>query len=246
MKRTAIAVATLLVFMAIFVFAAGKGEKPETTIWLLSKAMPLDCNTAAWKACGIKPIELNTVNQVAVGKEKWKKQTAQMYIGYDDKNLYVLADVKTPSPLKNYKTGKDIYNGDNIEVFLGFNNSDPDRQSYLETDYQIGVSTGLVSGGKTKTKPEAYCFNLNQSIEAKIMVKPKSGGYILEAAIPVSAFSGWDMSEGKEIGFDIGFDDNGSGKTKDREIQMTWSGDKDGWQNPAGWGKAAVKKAVCK
>jgi len=243
--KKAVVLTALAVLMSVFVFAAA--EKPTTTFWILSKAPALNCSDADWKACGIKPIEISKDVQVAVGKEKWKHQAAKIYLGCDDKNLYVLAQVKTKAPLRNYKTGKDIYNGDNIEIFLGFNNSDPDRQSYLETDYQIGVSTGLVLNGKTKSKPESYCFNLNQSIDnAKITVKKTGEGYALEAAIPVSNFAGWDASEGKEIGFDVGFDDSGTEKEKDREIQMTWSGDKDGWQNPAGWGKATIKKAACK
>jgi hypothetical protein len=37
----------------------------------------------------------------------------------------------------------------------------------------------------------------------------------------------------------VGIDDVGKGML--RQVQMTWTGDKDGWQFPKGWGKAVIK-----
>ncbi len=221
-------------------------EKPVTTLCKISTAMTIDGSLDDWTAAGIKPIEINKPEQVAIGKPYWlgaEKQSGKIYIAFSDNTLYFAAEIKSPQGIKNKQELGKIYDGNSIEIFLGFNNSDPEREMYTESDYQIGISPGyfLKSENKWKVKPSVYCYNLNTPIkDAKVKVKPVKGGYIIETAIPSSAFAGWAVDDGTEIGFDIGIDDAGD-KGFSRKVQLTWSGDKDGWKNPKGWGIANIK-----
>ncbi len=235
-------VLSLVLLVAGFVFA----EKPVTTLCKISTTMTIDGSLSDWEAAGIKPIEINKPEQVAIGKPYWlgaEKQSGKIYIAFTDDTLYVAAEIKSPQGIKNKQESGKIYDGNSIEIFLGFNNSEPDREMYTESDYQIGISPGyyLQSSKKWKVKPSVYCYNLNTPIkDAEVKAKPVKGGYIIEAAIPSSAFDGWAVDDGTEIGFDISIDDAGN-KGFSRKVQLTWSGDKEGWKNPKGWGIANIK-----
>jgi hypothetical protein len=241
MRKIGVLVLVLTAIFAVSIFA----EKPVTTLSKVKSGdIKVDGSTADWKALGIVPIAINTEPQVAIGKPYWLgagKQEAKVYVAFDDKTVYVCAEVTNAKGACNKYNGGDIYQGTAIEVFLGFDNSTPDRETYQETDYQVGISTGLINkAGAVKVKPSAFVFNTKKPATGSVVkCKLTKTGYILEASIPASALSGFDSTDGLEIGFDIGIDDVGKGML--RQVQLTWTGDKDGWQFPKGWGKAVIK-----
>ncbi|MCE5299399.1 MAG: hypothetical protein LLG37_00795 [Spirochaetia bacterium] len=246
MKKTAVLALALAVVFAVSAFA----EKPTATLPLLTGTITVDGSIADWTACGLSPLAIDKKAQVAIGGLNWlgaQKQSSKVYVAFTEDAVYIAAVVKAPKSAKNSKEGKNIYDGNAVELFVGFDNSDPQREIYTESDYQIGFSTGDYSKANKKfsIKPQIYCFNLDKPVEGgKIVVKPATDGYTLEAMVPASALDGWDIRDGAEIGFDIGIDDIGD-KGVVRKIQMTWSGDKDGWKNPKGWGKAVLKAKSC-
>lgn len=247
MKKTLVLVLAIAVLFSASVFA----EKATTTLPVITTEMTVDGSLADWKACGIKPVKINTKEQVAVGTLKWlgaETQSGEVYVAFSETTLYMAAKVMSVKGLKNSKTEGNIYDGNAIELFLGFDNSDPGRELYTETDYQIGFATGDYSKANKKfvIKPSVWCFNMQKPVDgAKIVAKPVEGGYIIEASVPASFLSGYDVRDGGEISFDAGIDDIGD-KGLVRKVQMTWSGDKDGWKIPKGWGKAVLKATDCK
>jgi hypothetical protein len=239
MKKTLVLVLVLAILSAVALYA----EKPSATVALIKSGITADGSLADWKALGIAPLVINKKSQVAVGPLKWENQSANVYVAVSGDTLYIAAEVTNPKGPVNKNVDGKIYDGDCVELFIGFDNSDPSRELYTETDYQVGFSSGDYSKAnrKFKVKPMVYCFNTQKPVtDAKIVVKATATGYIMEAAVPGSFFSGWDVRDGMDIGFDIGLDDIGS-KGAVRKIQMTWSGDPDGWKNPKGWGKASIK-----
>jgi hypothetical protein len=243
MKKFLVFVLALMVLASAAILA----EKPSTTIALINAPMKVDGSAAKWKKAGIAPIAIDRASQVAIGNIYWlkaEKESALIYVAFSPKGINLTAVVKSPKGLKNNNVDGNIYNGNGIELFIGFDNSDPSRQLYTETDYQIGFSTGDYSkaNGKYETKPSIWCYNLQKPVEgAKIVTKAEKGGYILDAFVPAEFLPGYDVRDGAEIGFDVGVDEVGD-KGMLRKIQMTWSGDKDGWKVPSGWGKATIKK----
>lgn len=242
MRKIAVMAVVLSVVFAAMLYA----EKPVATIYKIAGGITVDGKMDDWKALGIEPLKIDTPEQVAIGKPYWEengKPSAQVYVAIDDKNIYLLADVKNAKgPANKYKEGE-IYQGTGVELFIGFDNSDPERQTYQETDYQIGFSTGRYSRseGTWKDKPFAYIYNIKKPAKtAVVKCKNTKTGYILEASVPAAELSGFDAADGLELGFDIGIDEIGK-KGVVRTMQLTWSGDKDGWQYPKGWGKAVIK-----
>ena len=247
MKKVIVSALVLSVLFSVCVFA----EKPATSLPVITGAMTIDGSLADWKACGIKPVAINTKAQVAIGVPYWlgaEKQSGEVYVAFSETTLYMAAKINSVKGLKNNKTDGNIYDGNAIELFLGFDNSDPGRELYTETDYQIGFATGDYSKANKKftIKPSVWAFNLQKAVDgAKIVSKPVEGGYIIEASVPAAFLAGYDVRDGAEISFDVGIDDIGE-KGLGRKVQMTWSGDKDGWKNPKGWGKANLKATACK
>ncbi len=241
MKKTAV---ILSVFVLVFASAV-MAEKPTASLNIVKGGITVDGSTADWKALGIEPLSIEKKEQVAIGGVYWlgkEKQSSKVYVAFTEEALYLCAVVKTPRGAMNKYNGEDIYKGNGVELFIGFDNSEPGRQMYTETDYQIGFSSGQYtkSTKEWKNKPEVFIYNLKQPVKgAAIKVKPTDTGYILEASIPAASLDGYYVADGLEIGFDIGIDDVGDSGML-RKIQMTWSGDKEGWQNPKGWGKAVL------
>jgi len=238
---------TVLTAVFAVVFASGLyAKKPVAQLSYISGGITIDGSLSDWKKLGIKPLVLDKMSQVAVGKSAWDGadvHNGKVYVAFSDDMIYVAADVKNKTGARNKHKEGDIYQGTNIELFVGFDNSEPDREMYTVTDYQVGISTGQWSYKSKKwlVKPSAYGFNLQQPIEdAKVKVIPKKGGYIIEAALPADFFEGYYADDGLEIGFDVGIDDVGP-RGYVRKTQMVWSGDPEGWKNPSGWGKAKLK-----
>lgn len=242
MKKTAVILSVITLVFASAVMA----QKPTAGLEIIKGGITVDGKTADWTALGITPLIIDKKEQVAIGSVYWlgkEKQSAKVYVAFTEDTLFLCADVKAPRGAMNKYNGEDIYKGNGIELFIGFDNSEPGRQMYTETDYQIGFSSGQYarSTKEWKNKPEVFIYNLKQPVkDAKISVNPTATGYVLEASIPASALDGYYVADGLELGFDIGIDDVGDSGML-RKVQMTWSGDKEGWQNPKGWGKAVLK-----
>lgn len=152
----------------------------------------------------------------------------------DSDFLYLAAIVKDESPLKNDKKGKDLWNGDAIEIALSSNPESPKkRKSFLFSDYHIVISAS--------SNPVVWDFKNSKEINAEIKTKQTSTGYVLEAKIPLSEIGSSafinDQVYGLEIAVDVG---NTSGN---REIQHRWnSGSRDGfYKDPSLWGEMIFK-----
>ncbi len=241
MKKVFVIAITAILVLSMAVYA----EKPKTTIPIIKDgAITVDGSLSEWAKAGVTSILLDKASMVTHGKTEWLgkgKQDAKIYVAFAEGGVYFAADVTSPKGIYNNSTGKDMWNGNAVELFIGFDNSDPSREMYTESDYQIGFSPGKINkAGKVENPPEIYCFNQQVSItDGKIKAVKTEKGYIIEAFVPASFFAAWNLAKGMEIGFDLSMDDVTKGAA--RNVQLTWSGYADSWKNPAGWGVATVK-----
>jgi hypothetical protein len=243
MKKVTVIAAIVLLVSAVFAYAAA--PKQSTTISIVGKTF--DGTLAGFTAAGIKPIVLDKPAMLTAGKTEWlgvEKESGVFYVAFGPDALYVTAVIKSPQGIKNPNSGKDTWNGNAAEVFIGFDNSDPSREMYTESDFQLGFNPGKISKkGKVETAPEVYCFNQEKTItDAKITSKKTADGYIITAKIPAKFFASWNVANGQEISFDASIDEMGP-KGLARKVQLTWSGYADSYKNPAGWGTATLKAA---
>ncbi len=128
---------------------------------------------------------------------------------WDQRNLYLLARVTDPTPMRNEHKGDMLWSGDGIELFIGHEKPDqPGR--LLFSDRQV-----LLGAGKPDGQCHWYFVRSRKQYAVQMTVLPSvdGKGYTLEAAIPFDAL-GFAPKEGQEVLFDMAIDnsEDGSGR----------------------------------
>lgn len=154
---------------------------------------------------------------------------ADFWLCWDEKNLYLYAEVVDSTPARNSRTGADLWQSDCIELFTG--GESPDRSGpLLFSDCQLLISAAQPKGGS---------WFVNQPIQAGVqaVVIPNAGGYTLEAAIPWEALR-IKPETGLSFRFDLGLDDSDDGPKRLR--QFMWSGVANNSADRSNWGMATL------
>ncbi|MGH7739423.1 MAG: sugar-binding protein [bacterium] len=206
----------------------------QSTVSIMDTAAPpqLNGDLTGWPKT--PAIVLDKKTQVVLGQSDWTGPdvlSGKIYMTYDKTNLYIAADIKSKTPQYNSQNASNIYNGDALELYIGTDNSNPARKSYASTDVQV-----IISPGKAGDGAEIYSMTDKADIPgAKVATSATTGGYILEASIPLQYFYKINVGPGKSIGFDFDLDDCGP-MGKARSLQMSFSGSSTSWQDPSTWG----------
>jgi hypothetical protein len=147
---------------------------------------------------------------------------------WDDTNLYVLANVIDPTPMKNEHTGDMLWSGDGLELFIGAEKIGSGGP-LLFTDRQILLSAGTREG-------RSYLANAPQQTPLEMIVVPGVDGksYTLQAAIPWKALN-VQPKVGQEFMFDLAIDDSSDGKVRAR--QLMWNGTDKNSSDRSHWGR---------
>jgi len=207
--------------------ARRKSEKVEKKTGLVLAPLPaarVDGEIAEWN------FDKDSVTVDAGAGRKWKAK-----MGYDDKNLYVAFQVMDASPLLN--DGPDapllFKSGDACDIMLAVDPAaDPARTKPVAGDFRLLFTT---MGGKpvcelyeavnkTSGPDKAFEFKSPTGQEhfdrvealptANVITKKTADGYIVEAAVPLSAL-GFNPKAGMKIRGDLGvlFSTDGGGRT---------------------------------
>ncbi|MCG7216558.1 DNRLRE domain-containing protein [Paenibacillus mucilaginosus] len=187
------------------------------------------------------------VNGFPAGAPKFVLDEAQRVVGtdgagmsgeytlaWDNANLYVTASITDPTPMRNQYTDMNVWRGDGVELFFGPGDlttpGDP-----LFNDRQLIMSAQPTAEGQ----PFWYWFNTSRQKAVNMAVKARSGGYVIEAAIPWETVN-MQAAEGLQFLFDLGFDDSEDGENRKR--QWMWNGTNTNSTERSNWGKATLVK----
>jgi hypothetical protein len=190
-------------------------------------AIKLDGSAAGWPGLPAETIPSSRVVQGAdaAGVE------GSFKLCWDDAKLYLLAQIKDPTPMMNSHKGDGIWEADGLEVFIG--GEQPDQGGALKfTDRQLLLSAAAdhpwFIGNAPVNVPTA-------PLETIVLPNPGGGGYTLEAAIPFAAL-GFKPKVDQAIRFDLGIDDSTDGLS--RRCQLMWNGSDRNSHDRSGWGSA--------
>jgi len=152
---------------------------------------------------------------------------------WDDKSLYLLAEMTDSTPMQNTRRGDSIWGGDATELFIGHEKLDQPGP-LLFTDRQVLLSGGLVDGA-----PQSYTAHAPQQVPCELAVTPNMDGkgYVLEAAIPFEAL-GLKPAAGQTLLFDLALDDSADGSLRLR--QLMWNGRARNSSDRTHWGRAVL------
>ncbi|HEY8893380.1 MAG TPA: sugar-binding protein, partial [Niastella sp.] len=141
---------------------------------------------------------------------------------WDNNNLYIAARV-LDNTLNN--DSPDPWNNDALEIYIDANNN-------KLTTYD-GSDNQFIKGWNSSSLFSKVAVSGVQHAWAAI-----SGGYAIEISIPWSQL-GISPAAGRQIGFDIGNDDDDNGG--DRDAQAVWQGTINNYQNTAAFGTLVLE-----
>ncbi len=171
--------------------------------------------------------------------------SANARVGWTADTLILAVDVVDSTPLINPNDNTEIWRGDSIELYLGFDG--PTLDSYYgPKHFQIGLTPGDKGQG-------GYAWNWRpivpegekapeggRGIEgSEVVAYPRPNGWRIEAYIPLSEF-GATITAGQLIGFDMAVNNGMDRNDREKRATLMWNGDGQNWRNPSGWGFAAI------
>ncbi|MHC2995020.1 MAG: glycoside hydrolase family 9 protein [Candidatus Atribacteria bacterium] len=193
------------------------------------------------------PNYLNQEKQVVTGKRKWgglDDLSATIWVMWDEGNLYLAAVVRDDFPLVHHYEGTDLYRGDSIELYIGFQ---PEESgiSYSPYDFQLGFAPVDKSD-----EPASWIWS--QTSRGGVRDAPVTGveigvgktefpGYSLEVKIPLINFGEIVLKAPHRVRFDLAVNDADS---TFRETQLVWNMTNDGWCFPNVWGEAIITETA--
>jgi len=160
-------------------------------------------------------------------------------------HLFVAADIVDPKPMVNPFTGTELWRGDSMELYLGFDGPTLDT-AYSDGEFQIGISPGDKGENPTvwnwhppKQDDEAPPQGGAPIDDATVAVRQSEKGYRMEASIPLAAL-GVTVEPYKYVGFDVSLNNLNDRAQENNEAVLTWQGHGTGWKDPSTWGVAAI------
>ncbi|MBI5831420.1 MAG: hypothetical protein HZB16_03810 [Armatimonadetes bacterium] len=191
-------------------------------------AIKLDGTTAGWPGM---PADQIPAGRLVQGSSAGGVE-ASFKLCWDERNLYLMANVTDPTPRLNSHRGDSIWSADGLELFIGWEKLDQ-TGGLLFTDRQV-----LLSGGEVDGQPQYYLANSPKQEPLTLVSLPTAGrGYILEAAIPWSSL-GITPKVNQQLRFDLGVDDSTDGNS--RRCQLMWSGTDRNSGDRGAWGTAVL------
>lgn len=171
--------------------------------------------------------------------------SAQVRAAWTADTFFLCAEVVDSTPLVNPHQGPELWRGDSMELYIGFNGPSTKSQ-YGEGEFQIGVHPG--NNGR-----DAYLWNWKplpvngvkappegRRIEnATIVSRAIDSGYLVELAIPLDTI-GQQVQDGQLLGFSLHINNKDSPKSESSDGVIAWNGTDADWKDPSYWGVARV------
>jgi len=156
-----------------------------------------------------------------------------VWMAVNEKNVMLYAEINDATPLQNKNSGKDIWNGDGLEIAFSTNaTAAKNRKSLLLSDQHIGIVA--------TTSPTIWNWRAQQNAKGNVITKQTANGYIIEAVIPMDQFIASPFSAGNTYNVEVAID---AGTTaKGREKQYRWNNPyNEGFNtSPQLWGQMLI------
>jgi uncharacterized protein (DUF362 family) len=200
----------------------------EATGWPLT----VDGDLGDWG--GVRPIALEDEAMVQIGGGQWTGPddlSATARALYDSEALYVAVAVR--DDVRQVNTASPVWDGDGMELYI--NSRDPWDVAFSHLSGGDEFWLGVIYG----PSPTVWDIGRDQAVPgAEVALADTADGYIVELRIPWAALSGFQALENRQIGFDLGMNDDDTGDG--RETWLSWGGTEAPPGNSAQWGVARL------
>jgi hypothetical protein len=160
-----------------------------------------------------------------------------LYLNWNEKELYIGGEIEDVSPCRNIQNGRDIWNGDAIEIAFSSETGISDkRMMFYEGDRHIGIKMG--------GDFYAYDWSREKKINAQISVKPLQNKYVFECVIPWTELGVSPWKNNSTYNIDFAIDQSTSQDTRDFQKRWNSVNNENFNTNPSLWGKLKVEIPV--
>ena len=160
-----------------------------------------------------------------------------LYLNWNEKELYIGGEIEDVSPCRNMQSGRDIWNGDAIEIAFSSETGISDkRMMFYEGDRHIGIKMG--------GNFDVYDWSREKNIKAQISVKPLQNKYVFECVIPWSELGVSPWKNNSTYNIDFAIDQSTSQDTRDFQKRWNSVNNENFNLNPSLWGKLKVELPI--
>ena len=160
-----------------------------------------------------------------------------IYLNWNEKELYIGGEIEDVSPCRNMQSGRDIWNGDAIEIAFSSEIGISDkRMMFYEGDRHIGIKMG--------GNFDVYDWSREKNIQAQISVKPLQNKYVFECVIPWSELGVSPWKNNSTYNIDFAIDQSTSQDTRDFQKRWNSVNNENFNLNPSLWGKLKVELPI--
>ncbi len=160
-----------------------------------------------------------------------------IYLNWNEKELYIGGEIEDVSPCRNMQSGRDIWNGDAIEIAFSSETGISDkRMMFYEGDRHIGIKMG--------GNFDVYDWSREKNIKAQISVKPLQNKYVFECVIPWSELGVSPWKNNSTYNIDFAIDQSTSQDTRDFQKRWNSVNNENFNLNPSLWGKLKVELPI--
>lgn len=162
----------------------------------------------------------------------------KIFVGANQDFLFIGGMVFDETPMINTREGKDIWNGDAIEIaFSAQSGLNPKRSIFYEDDRHLGI--------RMSASPQIWDWTRSQSVNAEVKTSRVSNSiYSFECKIPWKELATRPWQEGGEYAIELAVDL--ADKESVRQSQIRWnSADKEGFHtSPSLWGRLFIQQTT--
>lgn len=221
------------------------GNGPDIRVPRALEPLTIDGDLSDWAGAeqwAVPAFENITYINEKVRDLRWEGPddlSATFHFAWDDSNFYIGTVVTDDVHVQTAATRSySLYNGDDIEIWFDLDLvGDFDAGTGNGDDYQLGLSPGdFASQG-----PEAVFWNpdrqpdRNKLVRVRAQRRPGNNGYVIEAAVPWTAFGDFRPQAGMGIGFVASAGDNDNPDVPRQEL-MTSTGNRLQYKQPPTFG----------
>jgi hypothetical protein len=178
------------------------------------------------------------VNANDSGLTVFELEGQNIYLGSNSEFLFIGGVIQDESPMINSREGKDIWNGDAVEIaFSTQDGLNPKRSIFYTDDRHLGIRMSDV--------PQIWDWTRSQTVNADIKTARVSAAiYSFECKIPWKELSVDSWKEGGEYAIELAVDI--ADKQSVRQSQIRWNSiDKEGFHtSPSLWGKLFIQQTT--
>jgi hypothetical protein len=178
------------------------------------------------------------VNANDSGLTVFELEGQKIYLGSNSEFLFIGGVLADETPLINSREGKDIWNGDAVEIaFSTQDGLNPKRSIFYADDRHLGIRMSDV--------PQIWDWTRSQSVNAEVKTSRVSDSiYSFECRIPWKELATQPWQEGGEYAIELAVDI--ADKQSVRQSQIRWNSiDKEGFHtSPSLWGRLFVQQTT--